>query len=466
MIPSKRSGYLHNNESKSLDLFDPVALKWLLATSFLSVLLFYVWYGVEWIMYGLAHMEAKLADGRFWLAFGMSIFYTLSILGAYIALNRAQNKKIVGGIIIWFYFIVTVSLILFLRLGVRSTLFNIIFLTLIFARFLLGRWHLILMTVLTIMSTGMFYIQEQLGFVDTENISLSGVDDLLSIVMTVMLVAIVINRIMSSLVDKTKRLTNYQTHLEQLVSQKTADLEVALREAEDANRAKSAFMATMSHELRTPLNAIIGYSEMTREDLLDELITEEMPEDVDRIGQSARHLLRLINTVLDISKVEAGEEELYLEQVDIQDLINQVVNICQPMIARSGNTLVVDVLTACEVSVVADQNKLIQILINVLSNAAKFTHEGTICFSVCLNEFEPFVDFSIEDSGIGIPAEKLASIFEPFQQVDNSLNRKYDGTGLGLAISKQYCEMMGGTITAENGDEQGAIFTIQIPWAN
>ncbi len=455
-----------NDQANSLSLFDLVPLKWLVRVSATSFVVFCCWYGYEWSQFGLEHMQTKLPGGRFWTAVGMLTIYAGFLIWASIALNRAKNIKVVAGTVIWIFFFIAVSLVTFLGLGVRSTLLNIVFVALIFSRFFLGRWHLGLMTILTVIFVGIFYVQEQTGFVNSDNIALAGVDDLLAITTTVVIVAIVMDRIMISLVDKTKRLKNYQTHLEQLVSQKTVDLEAALQEAENANHAKSAFLATMSHELRTPLNAIIGYSEITREDLLDELITDEMPEDIDRIGQSARHLLRLINSVLDISKVEAGEEDVYIEQVDIHSLIEKVVGICQPMVNKSGNQLVVDVQTPQNVSVLADQNKLMQVLINVLSNAAKFTHNGVISLSVLLNDIESFVDFVIEDSGIGIPAEKLASIFEPFQQVDNSLNRKYDGTGLGLAISKQYCEMMGGTIRAENGSDEGALFTIQIPRAN
>ncbi|MEM8860433.1 MAG: ATP-binding protein [Chloroflexota bacterium] len=452
-----------SNDTDSLDLFDIVALNWLLISSIASWLVFYIWYGLEWYQFGLGHMESKLVEGRYWLAFGFSVIHFLFIVGALVALNRFENKKVTAGVIIWFYFFAALLLIYVFRLGARSTLFNTTYITLIFARFFLGKRHLVWMTIISIVSIWIFYYQEQLGLVISQSIPITSADDLLSIISTVAIVAFVSHRIMLALVDKTKRLKTYQEHLKQLVSQKTADLEVALEEAEKANHAKSAFLATMSHELRTPLNAIIGYSEITREDLLDELITEEMPEDVDRIGHSARHLLGLINTVLDISKVEAGEEEIFLERVEIKGLINEVVSLCRPMVDNSGNKLIVKVSTPESVAVCADHKKLAQVMINVLSNAAKFTQNGTICLMARLNQSADFVSFLVEDSGIGIPAEKLGTIFEPFQQVDNSYNRKYSGTGLGLAISKQYCEMMGGSISAQNNPNGGAVFTINIP---
>ena len=233
--------------------------------------------------------------------------------------------------------------------------------------------------------------------------------------------------------------------------------------AEDASRAKSNFLANMSHELRTPMNAIIGYSEMLLEDAEEEGL-EEFQSDLDKIRSSGKHLLGLINEILDLSKIEAGKMEIFLESFDLTKLISEVEATIHPLAEKKSNKLVI--ICPSEVgSMEADETRVRQMLHNLLSNACKFTENGTVTLKVTRSTHEgvDWITFDIIDTGIGIPQESLKNLFLEFSQVDNSSTRKFGGTGLGLAISRRFCLMMGGDITVKSSVGQGSTFTISMP---
>jgi signal transduction histidine kinase/CheY-like chemotaxis protein len=231
------------------------------------------------------------------------------------------------------------------------------------------------------------------------------------------------------------------------------------RELEEASQHKSAFLANMSHELRTPLNAVIGYSEMLHEMAEDEGHEQFLP-DLAKIRDAGRHLLQLINDILDLSKVEAGKMDLYVEEVDVTTLVEEVRAIIMPLAAAGGNRLEIIIPTSLG-TFHTDRTKLKQSLLNLLSNASKFTHDGRIALEVRATDEELF--FAVTDSGIGMTEEQLGRLFQAFSQADASTTRRYGGTGLGLAISKHFCEMLGGRIDAESTPGSGSIFTITLP---
>ncbi len=235
------------------------------------------------------------------------------------------------------------------------------------------------------------------------------------------------------------------------------------RQLEAVDRHKSEFLANMSHELRTPLNAIIGYSEMLQEDAAD-LGAEQFTEDLKKINAAGKHLLELINAVLDLSKIEAGKMELYLESFDVPSLVRDIAAVIQPLAAKNGNEL--EVHCADEIgSMRADLTKVRQALFNLLSNACKFTERGTVSLTVEREtaEGQEWLIFSVRDTGIGMTPEQLGRLFEAFSQADAATTRKYGGTGLGLALSRRLCRMMGGDVMVESEAGRGSAFTIRLP---
>ena len=258
-------------------------------------------------------------------------------------------------------------------------------------------------------------------------------------------------------------LVHQKKDLEIRVEQRTAELAKSMTEAEKANQAKSQFLANMSHELRTPMNAIIGYSEMLMEEAEDVGQDDFIP-DLKKIHGAGKHLLNLINDILDLSKIEAGRMELFLETFGIKNLINETVSTIRPLIERNHNTLEFNIAEDLDV-MHADLTKVRQSLFNLLSNASKFTNNGIITLDVTsyLADERKMVSFRVTDTGIGMNQEQMAKLFQAFTQADASTTRKYGGTGLGLAITKKFCQMMGGDVQVASEPGTGSTFTLNIP---
>jgi len=241
------------------------------------------------------------------------------------------------------------------------------------------------------------------------------------------------------------------------------DLTVAHGEVVAASQVKSQFLANMSHELRTPLNAIIGYS-----DLLQVVAARKQDAtytaDLQRIQKAGKHLLTLINDILDISKIEAGKLQLEMQVFDVSMILDEINETIQPLASQNSNKFTIDVAEGMS-PVHADYTRLKQCLLNLLSNACKFTREGEVDFSVTQDRVQgqEFITFHVADTGVGLTDEQATRLFQPFSQADASTTRKFGGTGLGLAITKNLCEAMGGSISLESKAGAGSTFTIRLP---
>ncbi len=242
-----------------------------------------------------------------------------------------------------------------------------------------------------------------------------------------------------------------------------AELAAAKLAAEAANQAKSQFLANMSHELRTPLNAVIGYSEMLREEAED-LNEPRLIPDLDKIHRAGRSLLSLVNDLLDLSKIEAGKMDLYLETFDIRELLGDISATVRPLIEKTGDTLVIEVapdVGTCHL----DQTKLKQILLNLVGNAAKFSENSEVSVRISAETLNgrAWIRCEVEDHGIGMTPDQVAKLFQPFSQADAATTRNYGGTGLGLALTRRLCQMMGGDVTVSSRPNEGSVFTVLLP---
>ncbi|MEO6697392.1 MAG: ATP-binding protein [Gammaproteobacteria bacterium] len=254
--------------------------------------------------------------------------------------------------------------------------------------------------------------------------------------------AFAFNNMMTILELRDKSLRQQRDTLESQVAERTQELVLARDQALEASRHKSEFLANVSHELRTPMNAVIGYTDILIEEL-EEQGDEAKVADLQRIHAAGRHLLGLINNILDLTKVEAGRMELALEPTCLQELMNGVTGMLRPLFENKNNRLQVDI-TNLDGKVLLDPGKLRQIMLNLLSNANKFTQDGDITVHMMRDEQGLYI--SVSDTGIGIPKGQQINIFEAFRQGDMSTTRKYGGTGLGLTITQRFCRLMGGDI--------------------
>jgi len=240
----------------------------------------------------------------------------------------------------------------------------------------------------------------------------------------------------------------------------------AKEEAEGASKLKSQFLANVSHELRTPLNAIIGYTEMIKEDS-EESKLQSFKDYSIKVIDAAYHLLGLINNLLDVSKIEAGKMDVYIENTNVNDILKEIRNIVIPLINKNKNTF--ELVVSPKVSIMqTDVVMLRQSLLNLLSNANKFTHQGCVSLIVDIinKENSDWIQFSVKDTGIGISEEQLLKLFQPFTQAEAGTASKFGGTGLGLYLTRQFCEMLGGTINVSSKEGSGTTFNIILPLAD
>ncbi|HOI74142.1 MAG TPA: ATP-binding protein [Syntrophales bacterium] len=271
-----------------------------------------------------------------------------------------------------------------------------------------------------------------------------------------------LNATQKALRETERNLIRHQEHLEELVKERTEELALARDKAQEADRLKSAFLASMSHELRTPLNSIIGFTGILLQGLAGP-VNEEQVKQLTMVRNSSQHLLQLINEVLDISKIEAGELKLSPDWFNLTQAVESVEKLVRPLADKKGLPIRVEPVPADADRLFHDRRRVEQVLINLVNNAVKFTEQGEV--HVRCERLGDEVVVSVRDTGIGIKAEDMGSLFETFRQIETGLTRRYEGTGLGLSISRRLVELMGGRIMVQSdGPGRGSVFTFTLPW--
>ncbi|PKY11282.1 hypothetical protein B1757_05715 [Acidithiobacillus marinus] len=276
---------------------------------------------------------------------------------------------------------------------------------------------------------------------------------------------LLVNFVLSAAARAIDQREQQTANLDKIVAERTAMLTEAKEAAEAASHAKSQFLASMSHELRTPLNAVIGYSELILEELGDGTVGDNTEADLITIRDAGRHLLSLINDVLDLSRIESGQTDIFPEHFDPLTFTRSTAATLQPLIQKNGNTLEYALPDQAD-RVLNDLGKIRQCLINILGNAAKFTENGRIVIGyqeTIASDQIRYGEWWVRDTGPGIDASQKQKIFEAFTQADSSINRRYGGTGLGLALSATLCQLLGGSIRVESTPGEGSTFTISVP---
>jgi len=279
------------------------------------------------------------------------------------------------------------------------------------------------------------------------------------VLVTALLLSALLRAELSARMRNQAALIELNALLEHRVAERTTELAAAKELAETADQLKSAFLATMSHELRTPLNSIIGFTGILIQELPGPLNAEQRKQ-LEMVRESSRHLLSLINDVLDISKIEAGQLRIHREPFDLHTSIMKIIDLVKPL-AEKKRLLLHANLAPATGTLVSDPRRVEQILLNLLNNAIKFTEKGTVTLGV--ETIEAAVRLSVSDTGIGIKPEDLSKLFEPFQQVDSGLTRQHEGTGLGLAICRRLAGLLGGKIDVTSALGKGSVFTLTLP---
>jgi signal transduction histidine kinase/DNA-binding response OmpR family regulator len=328
------------------------------------------------------------------------------------------------------------------------------------AAWLLGQRAALRMAAISVVSTMAFGILEMLRGVPPPPFRNTVLGFWFVAVQAILICTIPVGQVIQRLREALSEVEGYKDHLEQLVSQRTAELVQARDEAQAANRAKSVFLANMSHELRTPLNAILGFSNLLQE----HDVTETQRQDLETINRSGEHLLTLINDVLDVAKIEAGRADLEIAPCDLCKVVEDATNMIRARASQKGLSLEVEA-PPNSVFIWIDAARLRQVMINLLNNAVKFTHEGSVTLRVNTsslnNAGDALLALEVEDTGEGISAHDQPLIFDPFFQAYTA--KRSDGAGLGLTITRQIIEMMGGTIRVESVVGKGSRFHVEIP---